>query len=54
MATCAVLDKNNVVVNIIVAEPTDLPPEEHILVLVNEGEFVDIGCIYDGVTFNPQ
>jgi hypothetical protein len=54
MATCAVLDKNNVVVNIIVADPTDPPPEGHILVLVNDGEFVDINCVYNGVTFNPQ
>lgn len=54
MTTCAVLDKNNVVVNIIVAEPTDLPPEGCILVLVNDGEFVDFNCVYDGVTFNPQ
>ena len=54
MANCAVLDKDNVVVNIIVADPTDPPPEGHILVLVNEDEFVDIGLVYNGVTFNPQ
>jgi hypothetical protein len=50
MANCAVIDSNNVVVNLIVAEPTDIPPEGCILV---EIPFCDIGYIWDGKRFNP-
>ena len=50
MANCAVI-KDNVVVNIIVAELTDLPPEGCTLV---EIPFCDIGYIWDGKTFKPQ
>lgn len=50
MANCAVVDSNNVVVNIIVAEPTDTPPEGCILV---EIPFCNIGYIWDGSRFNP-
>jgi len=50
MANCAVIDSNNVVVNIIVAEVTDPPPEGCTLVLI---PFCDIGYIWDGKNFNP-
>ena len=52
MANCAVIDSNNVVVNLIVAEATDTPPEGCILV---EIPFCDIGYTWDGTRFNqPQ
>lgn len=50
MANCAVIDSNNVVVNLIVAEPTDTPPEGCTLV---EIPFCDIGYTWDGKRFNP-
>lgn len=50
MANCAVIDSNNVVINIIVAEPTDTPPVDCKLV---EIPFCDIGYVWDGVKFNP-
>lgn len=50
MANCAVIDSNNVVINIIVAEPTDTPPANCTLV---EIPFCDIGYIWDGTKFNP-
>jgi hypothetical protein len=50
MTTCAVIDSNNQVVNLIVAEPTDIPPEGCTLVLV---PFCDIGYTWDGTNFNP-
>jgi len=50
MANCAVVDSNNVVVNIIVAEVTDPPPEGCALV---EIPFCDIGYTWDGTQFNP-
>jgi hypothetical protein len=46
---CAVI-KDNVVVNIIVAELTDPPPEGCTLV---EIPFCDIGYTWDGTRFNP-
>jgi hypothetical protein len=49
MANCAVI-KDNVVVNIIVAEVTDPPPEGCTLVAI---PFCDIGYIWDGTRFNP-
>jgi hypothetical protein len=49
MTTCAVI-QDNVVVNIIVAEPTDIPPEGCILV---ELPICDIGYTWDGKRFNP-
>jgi hypothetical protein len=52
MANCAVIDKDNVVINIIVAEVTDLPPEGCILV---EIPFCEIGYTWDGNRFiSPQ
>lgn len=50
MTTCAVIDNTNTVVNIIVAEPTDLPPEGCSLV---ELMTCDFGWVWDGVRFNP-
>lgn len=50
MANCAVVDSTGLVVNIIVAEPTDTPPANCTLV---EIPFCDIGYIWDGTKFNP-
>lgn len=50
MATCAVIDSNNIVVNIIVAEPTDIPPAGCTLV---EIPVCGIGYVWDGKRFNP-
>jgi hypothetical protein len=50
MANCAVVDANNLVVNIIVANPTDTPPEGCILIPLYT---CDIGWSWDGTTFNP-
>jgi hypothetical protein len=54
MADCAVIDKTtNIVVNKIVAEVTDLPPDNCFLVDVTN-QFVNIGWVWDGVNFiNP-
>jgi hypothetical protein len=49
MANCAVI-QDGVVVNIIVAEVTDTPPEGCTLV---ELPVYDIGYTWDGVRFNP-
>jgi hypothetical protein len=49
MANCAVV-QDGVLVNIIVAELTDTPPEGCILV---ELPTYDIGYTWDGVRFNP-
>jgi len=49
MSNCAVIDANSVVLNIIVAEPTDVPPEGCMLVPI---PFCDIGYIWDGKTFS--
>jgi len=37
MTICAVIDANNNLVNIIIAEPTDLAPEGCILIEIPEG-----------------
>jgi hypothetical protein len=50
MTTCAVIDSNNIVVNLIVAELTDTPPEGCTLVEIPQ---CNIGYIWDGVRFNP-
>lgn len=49
MANCAVI-QNNIVVNIIVADVTDTPPEGCILVELPD---YDIGYTWDGVHFSP-
>lgn len=53
---CAVVQNlTNVVVNLIIADPTDQPPEDCYLVGVPDGVFVDIGWLYDPSTgeFSP-
>jgi hypothetical protein len=50
MANCAVIDSNNVVINIIVAEVTDVPPEGCTLVAI---PFCGIGYTWDGTNFIP-
>ena len=50
MTTCAVIDSNNIVVNLIVAEPTDTPPEGCTLI---EIPACDIGWVWNGTRFNP-
>jgi hypothetical protein len=47
---CAVVNSNNIVVNIIVALPTDQPPEGCILIPLY---FAQIGYTWDGENFNP-
>lgn len=49
MAKCAVI-QDGVLVNLIVAEITDTPPEKCILVELPD---YDIGYTWDGVRFNP-
>jgi hypothetical protein len=52
MANCAVVrDTDNIVVNKIVANPDNLPPEGTYLVLIQDGVMCDIGWLWDGVTF---
>lgn len=50
---CAVVNGNNVIENIIMAEPTD--PAPHGCVLIGITDFCDIGWIWNGSTFiNPN
>lgn len=52
---CAVIDTNGVIVNIIMAEPTDLAPMGCSLVGIDDGVFCDIGWVWDGAAFvNPN
>lgn len=61
MTICAVINTSNIVTNIIVAEPTDVPPEGTVLVLVPADLPVQIGYTYtdpdfydfDGVVVSP-
>lgn len=56
MSRCAVVQySDNVVVNIILADPTDTPPDGCFLVAVSDDQFLDIGWIYDPETgtFSP-
>ncbi len=55
MATCAVVQlSDGVVINKIVAEPTDLPPMDCQLILIDE-VMCDIGWTWNGVEFiNPN
>ena len=46
---CAVIDSTNTVVNIIVALPTDPPPEGCTLIALY---FADIGYTWNGENFN--
>ena len=45
MSTCAVV-QNRFVINLIVAEPTDTPPDSCILVLIPDNVFVTLGYTY--------
>lgn len=52
---CAVIDTNGVVVNIIMAEPSDLAPLGCFLVAIPDAAFCDIGWVWDGTAFvNPN
>lgn len=46
---CAVVDSTNTVINIIVALPTDTPPDKCILIPLY---VANIGYIWDGINFN--
>jgi hypothetical protein len=50
MPKCAVI-QDKVVVNIIVANPKDTPPENCTLVLVPNNVFVSIGFLWNGTNF---
>jgi len=50
MTVCAVIDSTNTVINLIVAEPTDVAPTGCTLVEVPQCE---IGYTWDGTRFNP-
>jgi len=50
MTTCAVIDSSNTVINIIIAEPTDIPPDGCTLV---EIPVCNTGYIWDGQNFIP-
>lgn len=56
MSNCAVVQlSDSVVVNIIVAQPTDLAPDGTQLILVPEGVYCDMGWVWDGTNFvNPN
>lgn len=56
MSNCAVVQSSdNVVINKIVAELTDLAPIETYLVLIPDGIMCDIGWVWNGVEFvNPN
>lgn len=51
MANCAVVDSNNIVVNIIVADVSDIPPEGCSLIPLF---FADIGYTWTGDDFVPS
>lgn len=48
---CAVIDANGLIVNIIMAEPTNQAPAGCSLVGIDEGVFCDIGWIWNGNQF---
>jgi hypothetical protein len=48
---CAVINTENLIVNIIMAEPIDLAPQGCFLVGVEEDVFCDIGWSWDGTSF---
>lgn len=52
MSICAVIDSTNTVINVIVCEPTDIPPEGCQLIDVTNLEgLYSIGCKWNGTTF---
>ena len=54
MATCAVLDSNNIVVNLIVADPVDTPPSGCTLVFKPDNISVNMGYTWNGTDFLDQ
>jgi hypothetical protein len=57
MTVCAVVDSSNTIINLIVAEPTDLAPQDCILVITpdSNGNQPGSGWTWDGTTFiNPN
>lgn len=56
MSTCAVVQlSDNVVINKIVAEPTDLAPDGTQLIPIPEGVMCDMGWTWNGSEFvNPN
>lgn len=48
-AVCQISD--GLVVNIIMASPSDLPPAECMLVEINDDQICDIGWTWDGTNF---
>jgi hypothetical protein len=54
MSVCAVVQLNDgLVINKIVAEPTDPPPEGCELILIPEDSMCDIGWTWNGTEFVP-
>lgn len=51
MAVCAVIDNTNTVINLIVADPIDTPPEGCSLVFKPDNVFVDVGYTWNGTNF---
>lgn len=53
MTTCAVVDENNIVVNVIIAEPTDPAPIGCQLIVSPDsyGDYADIGDIWQDNRF---
>jgi hypothetical protein len=54
MTVCAVIDKTNTVINLIIADPVDTPPSECLLALKPDNIFVDLGYTWDGYNFFDQ
>lgn len=56
MTVCAVVQlDNNLVINRIVAEVTDLPPQNCVLIELTDSRPCNIGWIWNGVSFdNPD
>lgn len=50
-AVCQLAD--GLVINVIIALPSDLPPDDCELVEVMIGQACDIGWVYDGAGFSP-
>lgn len=48
---CAVIDLNNMAVNLIIANSSSVPPDGCQLIDLQEGQPFDIGWIWDGSTF---
>lgn len=48
---CAVVNSDGVIVNIIIADPSDPAPIDHFLVSIEDEVFCNIGWIWDGNAF---